>query len=57
MFNHITSLSLSFFDRNETGRIMSRVQNDVTVLQNLLSSGIVQTLGNMLCSCSTGSLP
>ncbi len=48
MFNHIVRLSLSFFDRNETGRIMSRVQNDVTVLQNLLSSGIVSTIGNML---------
>ena len=48
MFNHIMRLSLSFFDRNETGRIMSRVQNDVNVLQQLLSSGIVTTLGNML---------
>jgi ATP-binding cassette subfamily B protein len=48
MFNHIVKLSLSFFDRNETGRIMARVQNDVTVLQNLLSSGLVATLGNML---------
>ncbi|HXH20968.1 MAG TPA: ABC transporter ATP-binding protein [Dehalococcoidia bacterium] len=48
MFNHIVKLSLSFFDRNETGRIMARVQNDVTVLQNLLSSGLVATLGNLL---------
>lgn len=48
MFNHIVRLSLSFFDRNETGRIMSRVQNDVNVLQNLLSSGIISTMGNLL---------
>jgi ATP-binding cassette subfamily B protein len=48
MFRHITRLSLSFFDRNETGRIMARVQNDVTVLQNLLSSGLVSTLGNTI---------
>ena len=27
----------SFFDHNETGRIMARVQSDVNVLQNLLS--------------------
>ncbi len=46
MFKHIAKLSLSFFDRNETGRIMARVQNDVTVLQNLLSSGLVSTMGN-----------
>jgi ABC-type multidrug transport system fused ATPase/permease subunit len=48
MFQHIVRLSLSFFDRNETGRIMSRVQNDVNVLQNLLSSGIISTMGQML---------
>jgi ABC-type multidrug transport system fused ATPase/permease subunit len=48
MFQHIVRLSLSFFDRNETGRIMSRVQNDVNVLQNLLSSGIVSTIGQLL---------
>jgi ABC-type multidrug transport system fused ATPase/permease subunit len=48
MFNHIVRLSLSFFDKNETGRIMSRLQNDVTVLQQLLSSGLIATVGNLL---------
>ena len=48
MFKHIVHLSLSFFDRNEAGRIMARIQNDVTVLQNLLSSGLVTTVGNLL---------
>jgi ABC-type multidrug transport system fused ATPase/permease subunit len=48
MFLHLQRLSLSFFDRNETGRIMARVQNDVAVLQNLLSSGIISILGNGL---------
>ncbi len=48
MFNRVTSLSLSFFDSNETGRVMSRVQNDVTVMQNFLSQGLVQTIGNTL---------
>src|SRR5574341_1539375 len=33
MFNHIQKLSLSFLDRSEVGRVMSRVQNDVNVLQ------------------------
>ena len=44
MFSHIQRLSLSFIDRNEVGRIMSRVQNDVTVLQELLSSGFLTIL-------------
>jgi ATP-binding cassette, subfamily B, multidrug efflux pump len=48
MFRHISHLSLSFFDHNETGRIMARVQNDVTVLQNFLSQGLISTLGNSL---------
>ncbi|MDO8617033.1 MAG: ABC transporter ATP-binding protein [Dehalococcoidia bacterium] len=41
MFNHIEKLSLSFLDRNEVGRVMSRVQNDVTVLQDLLTTGFL----------------
>jgi len=48
MFQHIESLSLSFFDHNETGRIMARMQNDVTVLQQLLSNGVLSILGSML---------
>jgi ABC-type multidrug transport system fused ATPase/permease subunit len=37
MFKHLQRLSLSFYDRNEVGRIMSRVQNDVQQLQEFLS--------------------
>jgi ATP-binding cassette subfamily B protein len=48
MFRHISTLSLEFFDRNETGRVMARLQNDVTVLQALLTNEILAMLGNML---------
>ncbi len=48
MFRHIVRLSVNFFDKNETGRVMSRVQSDVNILQQMLSSGLIQTLGNML---------
>jgi ABC-type multidrug transport system fused ATPase/permease subunit len=48
MFRHIMKLSLSFFDQNETGRIMSRVQSDVNVLQQMLSAGLIATVGNLL---------
>ena len=48
MYRHIAKLSLKFFDRNETGRIMARVQSDVNVLQNLLSQGLISTVGNMI---------
>jgi ATP-binding cassette subfamily B protein len=48
MFRHISTLSLEFFDKNETGRVMARLQNDVTVLQALLTNEILAMLGNML---------
>ena len=48
MFQHIETLSLSFFDKNETGRIMARMQSDVTVLQATLSSGFISILGSVL---------
>ncbi|MGH9203158.1 MAG: ABC transporter ATP-binding protein, partial [Vicinamibacterales bacterium] len=48
MFNHIQKLSLSFLDRNEVGRVMSRVQNDVTVLQELLTTGLLTVLADFV---------
>ncbi len=48
MFAHIQKLSLSFLDRNEIGRVMSRVQNDVTVLQDLLTTGFLTVLADFV---------
>jgi len=39
MYEHIQNLSLSFFDDMEVGRIISRLTSDVTVMQELLTSG------------------
>ncbi|MFH1381463.1 MAG: ABC transporter ATP-binding protein [Chloroflexota bacterium] len=41
MFDHLQELSLSFYDRNKVGRIMSRVQNDVQQLQELITGGFL----------------
>ncbi|MCH7836125.1 MAG: ABC transporter ATP-binding protein [Chloroflexi bacterium] len=46
MFDHIQKLSLGFLDRTEVGRVMSRVQNDVTVLQELLTTGFLTILAD-----------
>lgn len=46
MFDHIQKLSLGFLDRNEVGRVMSRVQNDVTVLQDLLTTGLLTIMAD-----------
>jgi ABC-type multidrug transport system fused ATPase/permease subunit len=47
MFIHLQRLSLSFYDHNEVGRVMSRVQNDVTALQELLTSGFFTVLADL----------
>ena len=40
MFTHLQKQSSSFYDRNEIGRIMSRVQNDVLALQEWMELSI-----------------
>jgi ABC-type multidrug transport system fused ATPase/permease subunit len=47
MFEHLQKLSLSFYDRHEVGRVMSRVTSDVTAMQELLTSGTLQVLSNI----------
>ncbi len=41
MFSHLHEMSLSFFDNNKIGKLMSRVQNDVDQLQMLVSQNII----------------
>jgi len=48
VFDHLQRLSVSFFDRNEVGRIMSRVQNDVGQLGDFLDSGAFWVTGEVL---------
>ena len=40
-FDHIHRLSMSFFDRNETGRVMSRVQNDTREVEGFVSRTVM----------------
>ena len=44
LFEHIQSLSMSFYDRHRAGRIMSRVQNDVSELSQALIDVLVFAL-------------
>ena len=46
MFDHLQRQSTSFYDRNEVGRIMSRVQNDVLQLQDFMEVAVI-TLGDI----------
>jgi len=48
MFDHLQRLSLSFFDRHKVGKLMSRVQNDVSQIQELVTQGILTLLTSLL---------
>ncbi len=48
MFDHLQRLSLGFFDRNKVGKLMSRVQNDVQQLQEIVTSGFLNIVTNVL---------
>src|SRR5260370_18158058 len=41
LFRHLQRLPLAFFDSRRTGELMSRVTNDVTVLQGSLTANIL----------------
>jgi ATP-binding cassette subfamily B multidrug efflux pump len=41
IFGHLQKLSMRFFDRNPVGRLVTRLTNDVEVLNELFSSGII----------------
>jgi ATP-binding cassette subfamily B protein len=41
VFKHLQRLSLRFYDKNPIGRMITRVTNDVEVLNEMFSSGIV----------------
>jgi ABC-type multidrug transport system fused ATPase/permease subunit len=48
MFSHLHEMSLSFFDHNKIGKLMSRVQNDVDQLQMLVSQNIIMVSVNFI---------
>src|SRR5439155_11491850 len=48
MFSHLQYQSLSYFDRNPVGRLISRLTNDVDALNELLSSGVVTIVGDIV---------
>jgi ABC-type multidrug transport system fused ATPase/permease subunit len=48
MFTHLNQLSMSFFDHNKVGKVMSRVQNDVNELETLLTEDIIYLIADTL---------
>ncbi len=47
VFRHIQKLDVAYFDKNATGRIITRLTNDVDVLNELFTSGVVSVFGDV----------
>lgn len=48
MYDHMVGLSLSFYDEMEVGRMISRLTSDVQVVQDLLTTGSLTSLSNIV---------
>src|SRR5436309_8441529 len=48
LFQHLESLSLSFYQKNKTGELMSRATNDLSNVRMLLGPGIMYTVNTGL---------
>ncbi|MCX7834024.1 MAG: ABC transporter ATP-binding protein/permease [Ignavibacteria bacterium] len=47
LYSHIIHLNLKYFDNTPIGRIVTRVTNDIDVLYEVFSSGLVTALGDI----------
>jgi ATP-binding cassette subfamily B multidrug efflux pump len=47
VFRHLQKLGLKFYDRNPIGRLITRVTNDIEVLNEMFSSGIVMVFSDV----------
>ncbi|TMQ49559.1 MAG: ABC transporter ATP-binding protein, partial [Candidatus Eisenbacteria bacterium] len=47
LFTRLQRLPLEYFDRNPVGRVMTRLTNDVDVLNELFTSGVVAVFGDV----------
>ena len=43
MFMHLQDVSISFMDKTDVGRLMSRLQGDVSAMQEALQTSILQS--------------
>ncbi len=47
IFSHVQKLHVGYFDRNPVGRLITRVTNDVDVLNELFTAGVVSIFGDI----------
>lgn len=56
LFAHLQRLSITFFDRNPVGRLVTRVTSDVESLNELFTAGVVAGLGDLFTLLAIGVL-
>jgi ATP-binding cassette subfamily B protein len=47
LYDHVQRLPIAFFDRNPVGRLMTRLTNDVEVLNQMFTQGVVAIFGDV----------
>lgn len=47
LYQHLIGLPMRFFDRNPVGRLITRVVNDVEVLNELFTQGVITLFGDL----------
>jgi ATP-binding cassette, subfamily B, multidrug efflux pump len=47
VYKHMNRLSLSYYDRNPVGKLITRVTNDIEALNEMFSSGVVNIFGDV----------
>jgi ABC-type multidrug transport system fused ATPase/permease subunit len=48
MFRHLQTLSIGYIDRRGVGTVMTRIQNDVSVIQDMFSDTVISIMSNVL---------
>ena len=48
LFTHLQKLSLSFFDRNQAGDLMSRLTNDINAINQAVSQNVISLIASVL---------
>lgn len=48
LFKHILFLDMKFFDKSETGKLVSRIENDTNAMKSLFTYVITHGLGNLI---------
>lgn len=48
MFRHLQNLSIGYIDKRGVGAVMTRIQNDVSVIQDMFSDTVIGIISNVL---------